>query len=55
MGVVDAIRESGAIESSLYEARLFVERGLAALDKMPNTDERQALESLALFVVNRQI
>lgn len=53
--VVEAIRASGAIHSSLEEAKEFVDRGLEALSSLPDSEERQALESLAKFVVNRQI
>jgi geranylgeranyl pyrophosphate synthase len=53
--VVNAIRESGAIQSSLEEASKFIERALQVLEKMPETEERFALEALAKFVVNRQI
>ena len=55
MTVVTAIRESGAIHSSLEVAYQFIERALQALESMPETDERDALEALAKFVVNRQI
>jgi len=55
MNVVNAIRESGAIQSSLAEASMFVDRAVAALETMPETEERFALEALAKFVVNRQI
>lgn len=55
ISVVGAIRESGAIQSSLEEARQFVNRGLAALHGMPESEERIALEGLARFVVDRQI
>jgi len=55
MSVVDAIRLSGAIESSLEEAHYFIERGVEALHNMPETPERHALEGLARFVVDRQI
>jgi geranylgeranyl pyrophosphate synthase len=55
MNVVSAIRESGAIQSSMDEASLFIDRGLAALHRLPETEERYALEALAKFVVSRQI
>lgn len=53
--LIPAIRESGAIEDALYEARQFVDRGLAALAELsiPMTPERQALEDLALYIVKR--
>lgn len=53
--VVEAIRSSGAIESAMEEARQFVMRGLAALEGMPNTPERKALEGVARFVVDRHV
>ena len=55
LSVVNAIRESGAIESSLEEASMFIGRALQTLENMPETDERDALEALAKFVVNRQV
>jgi geranylgeranyl pyrophosphate synthase len=55
ISVVKAIRESGAIESSREEAYFFVERGIEALHKLPETPERHALEGLARFVVDRQV
>ncbi|HAY83705.1 MAG TPA: hypothetical protein DCY42_01930 [Chloroflexi bacterium] len=55
MKVVGAIKESGAIRSALEEARRFSERGLESLRNLPDTEERQALEALAQFVVNRHI
>ncbi|MCB2179589.1 polyprenyl synthetase family protein [bacterium] len=53
--VVNAIRQSGAIDSSMDEAREFVQRGIDALAGMPDTPERQALESVARFVVDRHV
>lgn len=53
--LVDSIRASGAIEAALEEARAFVNRGLAALDRMPDYPEKVALEELAMFVINRQL
>lgn len=55
MHVVNAIRESGAIQSALDEAKEFVTRGLEALHQFPECEERIALEELARFVVDRQI
>jgi geranylgeranyl pyrophosphate synthase len=54
--LIPAIRESGAIEDALCEARKFVDRGLDALAELslPMTTERQALEDLALYIVKRQ-
>ena len=53
--VVKAIRNSGAIESSMEEASVFIDRGLTALNSLPKTKERQALEDLAKFVVSRHL
>ena len=55
MHVVEAIRESGAIQAALDEAKEFVGRGLEALHQFPASEERDALEELARFVVDRQI
>jgi len=49
------IRISGAIEKSLDEANQAVERGLTALEQLPNTPERQALRDLARYIVEREI
>jgi geranylgeranyl pyrophosphate synthase len=48
-----AIRDSGAIERSVAKACEYVDRGLDALEGLPNTVERQALEDLAHYIVNR--
>lgn len=53
--VVNAIRESGAIESAKDEARQFVARAVDALQGIPDSPERQALEGVARFVVDRHI
>jgi geranylgeranyl pyrophosphate synthase len=53
--LVDAIRGSGAITSALAEAGEYVERGLGILKEMPESKERQALEEMATFVVDREI
>jgi geranylgeranyl pyrophosphate synthase len=55
MQVVEAIRESGAIQSALDEAKEFVERGLESLRQFPESEEREALEELSHFVVDRQV
>jgi geranylgeranyl pyrophosphate synthase len=53
MRLVGAIRNSGAIEQSLEEARQFVDRGIDALNNMPENLQLRALEDLALYVVQR--
>jgi len=53
--LLDSIRESGAIKLSLDEARQSVQKGLDALTKLPDSDERKALEDLASYIVDREI
>ena len=52
--LVEEIRKDGAIETSLLMARNFIERGLNALSLFPDCPERQSLESLASFIVERR-
>jgi geranylgeranyl pyrophosphate synthase len=53
--LLTSIRESGAIELSLNEARTSVHKGLDALMKLPESQERKALEDLACFIIDREI
>jgi geranylgeranyl pyrophosphate synthase len=53
--LVSAIRDSGAIQQSLQEARSYVDHGLELLSDMPENTERQALEDLALYIVQRDL
>lgn len=53
--IVHSIRESGAIHKAMEEAEQFVQRGVEALSIMPPSPERQALENLAVYVVDREI
>lgn len=53
--VIDAIRHSQAINQSMEEARHFAERGLADLADQPAGVERQALEDLANYIVQREL
>jgi geranylgeranyl pyrophosphate synthase len=50
---VHTIRESGAIEAALEEARAFSARSRAALEKLPPSNYREALWALSEFVVER--
>ena len=50
---VRAIRESGAVEAALEEARQFVTRSQAALELLPPSEYRDALWELSAFVVER--
>lgn len=51
--LIASIRDSGAIEQSLEEARRYVDRGLEILDKQPDSEERDALRDLANYIVRR--
>ena len=53
--LVDGIRQSEAIQRSMDEARQAVDRALHALYEAPVSPEKEALESLARFIVNRKI
>ncbi len=53
--LVDAIRQSRAIGQSLEEARNAVSRALTALEVAPASPEKDALEDLAKFIVDRKI
>jgi geranylgeranyl pyrophosphate synthase len=55
LNIVAAIRQSGAIEQSLEEARQFATRGVEALENAPAGVERSALEDLANYIVEREI
>jgi len=51
--LVDAIRASGAVEQAAEEARAYVERALALLENFPGGAQRDALVSLAGYIVDR--
>jgi geranylgeranyl pyrophosphate synthase len=53
--LVDNIRQSRAIQQSLDEARRAVSRALKSLSDAPVSAEREALEDLAKFIVDRKI
>jgi geranylgeranyl pyrophosphate synthase len=53
--VISSIRESGAIERSLEEARKYIDRGLEALFSLPDSVYRQSLEQLASYIVARPL
>ncbi len=52
--LVQSVRGSGAIEESLAEARAFIERGVDSLLDLHSGVERQALEDLAYYIIERQ-
>jgi geranylgeranyl pyrophosphate synthase len=53
--LVDSIRQSPAIQQSMGEARQAVGRALESLRDAPISPEREALENLAKFIVDRKI
>lgn len=53
--LIESIRTSQAINQAHQEAFHFVERGLNNLRTLPNCDERQLLEDLANYIVNREL
>jgi geranylgeranyl pyrophosphate synthase len=53
--LVDGIRQSKAIQQSMDEARQSVERAISALDMAPESPEKEALENLARFIVDRNV
>ncbi len=52
--VVAAIKESGAVESALDEARTFAQRSRESLQILPHNEYRQAMLDLADYVVERR-
>jgi geranylgeranyl pyrophosphate synthase len=53
--LVDGIRQSEAILQSMDEARQSVERAISALEDAPESPEKEALEDLARFIVDRKV
>ena len=53
--IVDNIRKNAAIEKAMEEARTAVNRALGYLEDAPISPERDALEDLAKFIVDRRI
>jgi geranylgeranyl pyrophosphate synthase len=53
--LVKAIRESPAIDLAFDLAAQYVQRGLVSLRKQPESLERQSLEELAEYIVQRKI
>lgn len=52
--VIAAIKESGAMESALDEARTFARRSRESLQLLPHNEYRQAMLDLADYVVERR-
>lgn len=53
--LVDNIRRNAAVEKAMHEARQAVSRALRALEDAPASPEREALENLAKFIVDRKV
>jgi geranylgeranyl pyrophosphate synthase len=53
--LVDNIRQSKAIQQSMDEAREAISRALKSLSEAPVSPERDSLENLAKFIVDRKI
>ena len=53
--LVDNIRQSAAIQQAMDEARQAVSRALHSLSAAPVSPEREALENLAKFIVDRKL
>ena len=53
--LVDGIRQSEAIRHAMDEARQAVGRALEALEDAPAVPEKEALENLAKFIVDRKV
>ncbi|MEP7134989.1 MAG: polyprenyl synthetase family protein [Chloroflexota bacterium] len=53
--IVDNIRQNAAIEKAMNEARQAVSRALSALEESPACPERDSLEELAKFIVDRKV
>jgi geranylgeranyl pyrophosphate synthase len=52
---LERLRSSDAIQASMEEARQFVKRGLAALECLPESEERSNLAELAQYFVQRDL
>ena len=53
--LVDDIRQSESIQQAMDEARQAVSRALEALEESPASPEKEALENLARFIVDRKV
>ena len=53
--LIESIRSSSAIRMALQEACEFVDRGLTALQTFPPGPERDSLQELATFFLNRDL
>jgi geranylgeranyl pyrophosphate synthase len=53
--LVDNIRKNAAIEQAMNEARQAISRALKSLEDAPASPEKDALEDLANFIVDRKV
>ncbi len=53
--LIESIRTSRAVKQAHMDAYQFVERGLKSLQTLPPCTERQLLEDLANYIVNREL
>jgi geranylgeranyl pyrophosphate synthase len=53
--LVQAIRNTESNSNAMSEARNHVEKGLVALKKFPWSQERESLESLARYIIDRNV
>jgi geranylgeranyl pyrophosphate synthase len=53
--LVKSIRNTDSIKKSVDEARNYVERALAAIRKHPSSQDRNELENLAQYIIDRNI
>jgi geranylgeranyl pyrophosphate synthase len=53
--LVNAIRQSDAIQRSMQEAEVFIKRALGRLSPLHPSTERNALEDLANYIIDRRI
>jgi len=53
--LVDGIRKNAAVEKAMDEARQSVSRALSALEEAPTSPEKEALENLAMYIVDRKV
>jgi geranylgeranyl pyrophosphate synthase len=53
--LIQSIRESDAVASSMKEAQGLIDRALAILEGMPDCEERKSLDLLARYTVSRKL
>jgi geranylgeranyl pyrophosphate synthase len=53
--LIESIRNSGAIQKSMEEAKAFTTRGIKAIVDLPDNKEHRALTELAEYIVDREI